>query len=359
MSDRRVIAHLDLDAFYASVELLRDPALRGKPVIVSGSGPRAVVTTATYEARAFGVGSAMPTSQARRLCPQAILIAPDFPAYRAASREVWSIVRGEVDRVEQVGIDEGYLDLTGLVTPKAAMRALVGQIRRRTGLGASVGIAPNKLIAKLASDCDKPGGLVALSLPMARERFGGAPASLLPGVGPKTAERLAGLGVDTIAALAAIPPERLQAAFGTRHGADLARRGRLEDASPVEPVRATKSQSSETTFDDDVADHDEQERVVRRLAEQLCRRLADRGLRGRTIGIKVRLDDWTTVTRARTVAEPTAAADVVTPIAVELLRAYAPPRPVRLLGVRVAGFDDAPAGAAPDPAAAGQLRLGV
>jgi DNA polymerase-4 len=169
MEGRRVIAHLDLDAFYASVELLRDPSLRGKPVIVSGSGPRAVVTTCTYEARAFGVHSAMPASQARRLCPQAVVIRPDFPAYREASRRVWEIVRAHVETVEQAGLDEGYLDLSELVAPKAAMRRLVGEIRERTGLSASVGIGPNKLVAKIASDCEKPAGLVALSREMACE----------------------------------------------------------------------------------------------------------------------------------------------------------------------------------------------
>ncbi len=148
--DRRVIAHLDLDAFYASVELLRNPALKGKPVIVSGSGPRAVVTTATYEARAFGVRSAMPTSQARRLCPDATLIPPDFPAYREASQRVWALVREHVATVEQAGIDEGYLDLSESVAPKALMRRLVIAIQEATGLSASVGIGPNKLVAKIA-----------------------------------------------------------------------------------------------------------------------------------------------------------------------------------------------------------------
>ena len=168
---RHVIAHLDLDAFYASVELLRHPELRGKPVIVSGSGPRAVVTTATYEARKFGVGSAMPTSRALRLCPGAVLIPPDFTAYREASRRVWEIVRKHVETVEQAGLDEGYLDLSDQVAPKAAMRRLVSEIRAATGLSASVGIGPNKLVAKVCSDAEKPHGFVALSREMACERF--------------------------------------------------------------------------------------------------------------------------------------------------------------------------------------------
>src|SRR4051794_39624835 len=194
---RRVIAHLDLDAFYASVELLRHPELRGLPVIVSGSGPRAVVTTCTYEARAFGIGSAMPTSQARRLCPRAVLIPPDFTAYRDKSRAVWAVVREHVETVEQAGLDEGYLDLSDLVAPKAAMRRLVADIRERPGLWAWGGTGPNKLIAKTASDAEKPGGLVALSREMAAARLGGRSPSLIPGIGPKTAERLARMGIET------------------------------------------------------------------------------------------------------------------------------------------------------------------
>ena len=355
MDGRRVIAHLDLDAFYASVELLRDPELRGKPVIVSGSGPRAVVTTCTYEARAFGVHSAMPASQARRLCPQAITIRPDFPAYRDASRRVWEIVRAHVATVEQAGLDEGYLDLSELMAPKAAMRRLVGEIRARTGLSASVGIGPNKLVAKIASDCEKPAGLVALSREMACERFAGESPRLLPGIGPKTAERLDGLGIRTIAELRARPLEQLFQAFGERHGTELARRARFEHDGTVAPVRETKSQSSETTFDVDLADREEQERVLDRLATDLCGRLARRELRGRTVGIKVRLDDWTTVTRARTLEHPTNDTEEVRAVARELLRAYDPPRPVRLLGVRVAAFEGNGTGDGDAP----QLRLAV
>ena len=336
---RRVVAHLDLDAFYVAVELLRRPELRGRPVIVSGSGPRAVVTTASYEARRFGVHSAMPTSQARRLCPQAVLVPPDFTAYREASRRVWDLVRRRIAMVAQVGLDEGYLDLSGLIAPKAAMRRLVAELAEETGLGASVGIGPNKLVAKIASDCEKPGGLVALSREMACERFAGASPRLLPGIGPKTAERLEAMGIATVAQLRAHSPERLRAAFGERQGAFLQRRARFEDDGPVAEVRAAKSQSSETTFDVDIADREQQLQVVNRLSEDLCRRLGKRDLRGRTIGIKVRLDDWTTVTRARTLEEATNDLGVVQSVARELLVTYDPPRPVRLLGVRVAAFE--------------------
>jgi len=356
---RCVIAHLDLDAFYASVELLRRPELKGKPVIVSGSGPRAVVTTCTYEARAFGIGSAMPTSRARRLCPHAVLIPPDFTAYRTASQEVWAIVREHVDRVQQLGLDEGYLDLSDMVAPKAAMRRLVRDLRAQTGLSASVGIGPNTLVAKVASDLEKPAGLVALSREMACRRFAGAPPSVVPGIGPKTAERLGAMGIRTIAELAGMPPEALAARFGERQGPWLASRARFEGSAELTLSSATKSQSSETTFDTDIGDHGEQEQVVRRLAAEVSERVVKRGLRGRTVRIKVRLDDWTTVTRARTLEGLTDEAPVIAEVAVDLLRGYAPPRPVRLLGVGLAGFPEEGAPAPEGAACDSQLRLGV
>jgi DNA polymerase-4 len=327
-----------MDAFYVSVELLRRPELRGQPVIVAGSGPRAVVTTATYEARVFGVHSAMPVSQARRLCPRAVSVPPDFAAYRDASQRVWALVRAQIETVEQVGLDEGYLDLSDLLAPKAAMRRLVTEIRSRTGLGASVGIGPNRLVAKIASDCEKPGGMVALTREAACERFGSASPGLLPGVGPKTLDRLRALGITTIVELAAYGVAALRDAFGERQGEFLHRRAQFEDAGRVQPVRETKSQSSETTFDIDVGDRAEQERVLERLSTNLCSRLRAREMSGRTVGIKVRLDDWTTVTRARTLEGATNDPTIVSSVARELLQAYAPPRPVRLLGVRVAGF---------------------
>src|SRR6059036_600045 len=184
------IAHLDMDAFYVSVELLRRPELRGLPVVVAGTGPRAVVTTASYEARAFGVGSATPAARARRLCPDAVFLPPDFAYYREASERVWQVVRAHVERVERLGLDEGYLDLDGMVAPRAAMRRLVAAIRERTGLAASVGIGPNKLVAKVASDAEKPGGFVVLTREEAAARFAGESPRLIPGIGPKTAERL-------------------------------------------------------------------------------------------------------------------------------------------------------------------------
>jgi DNA polymerase-4 len=351
---RTVIAHLDLDAFYASVELLRRPGLRGKPVIVSGSGPRAVVTTATYEARRFGVGSAMPTSRALRLCPQAVLIPPDFTAYREASRRVWDIVRRHVDAVEQVGLDEGYLDVSEHVAPKAALRRLVSEIRAATGLNASIGIGPNKLVAKVASDAEKPAGFLALSREGACERFAGASPGLIPGIGPKTVERLAKLGITTLGALQQADEAFLVGSFGANHGRDLRRRAHFHGATALTLEHVAVSESRETTFDVDIADAAELEARLTELAHQLCERLQQAQRRGRTIAIKVRLDDWTTVTRARTLTVATNDRDAVTTTALELLREYAPGRPVRLLGVRVAALDHRG-----DEANAAQLTLEI
>ncbi|MEA2293197.1 MAG: polymerase [Solirubrobacteraceae bacterium] len=351
---RTVIAHLDLDAFYASVELLRHPELRGKPVIVSGSGPRAVVTTATYEARKFGVGSAMPTSRALRLCPNAVLVAPDFAAYKDASKRVWDIVRKHVETVEQCGLDEGYLDLTDTIAPKAAMRRLVSEIRAATGLSASIGIGPNKLVAKVCSDAEKPQGFVALSREMACERFADRSPGLIPGIGPKTVVRLEKLGLDTLGKLSTCDDELLVRTFGTNYGRDLKRRAQFHGSTTVVTERIAVSESRETTFDTDIADHEELEAQLLRLANQLCERLQRAQRKGRTIAIKVRLDDWTTVTRARTISVATNAEDAVSATALDLLREYAPARPVRLLGVRVASLEDPG-----DHAHAAQLRLNV
>jgi DNA polymerase-4 len=333
-----LVAHLDADAFYVAVELLRRPELRGRPVVVSGTGPRAVVTTASYEARRYGVGSAMPAARARRLCPDAVFIPPDFAAYRAASARLMEIVRAHVERVEVVGLDEAYLDVSALFSPRAAMRRLVADIRARTELSCSVGIGPNKLVAKVASDAEKPAGFLALTREQACERFAGAPPGLIPGIGPKTAARLAELGLQTLAAVASAPEDLLVGRFGPNLGRDLRRRARFEHEGRVGAPRKVVSESRERTFERDIADPAQLREALSMMAEQLCAGLAAKRRRGRTIAIKVRLDDFTTVTRARTIEQPTCDAELVTAHALRLLHEYAPPRPVRLLGVRVAGL---------------------
>jgi DNA polymerase-4 len=358
MARSRTIAHLDMDAFYASVELRKRPELRGKPVVVCGSGPRAVVTTASYEARKLaGIHSAMPAAVARRKLPDAVYLPPDFPAYREASGQVMEVLRRNVETVEVVGLDEAYLDLTGLFSPKTTMRRVAAEVRRDTGLTCSIGISESRMLAKITSELGKPAGLVVLSREQALERFAEDSPGLVPGIGPKTVLKLADMGIRTMAELRRRERAELEAAFGPRSGAWLHARGRLWDETPVVVSHETKSQSVERTFDVDVRDRAELESRLAEQAAELCRRLRRGELEGRTIGIKVRLDDWTNVSRSHTLEEPTNDPAVVGPLALELLRAYDPQRPVRLLGVRVAGFEaSVEAEQAPE---AGQLQLGL
>jgi len=362
------VAHLDADAFYVSIELLRHPELSGQPVVVAGSGPRAVVTTASYEARRFGVGSAMPASRARRLCPQAVFLAPDFPTYREVSGRLMTLIRSHVERVEVVGLDEAYLDLNGLYSPRAAMRRLLAEIRQATQLTCSVGIGPNKLVAKVASDAEKPAGFVVLSREQACARFAASPPGLVPGIGPKTAGRLAELGLRTLAAVGAAPEQLLVERFGANLGPELARRARFEHSGEVSAARKVVSESRERTFDRDLHDPAQLREALARMTAELCASLETHDRRGRTIAIKVRLDDFTTVTRAHSLAQPTRDAEAVGAVALRLLEEYSPPRPVRLLGVRVAGLGraDAPGdhlgarrGASGEPGRSDQLALPV
>ncbi len=342
-----------MDAFYVSVELRRRPELRGRPVIVAGRGPRAVVTTASYEARRFGVGSAMPAARARRLCSGAAFLEPDFAYYRHASAEVMQIVRSSVEVVEVVGLDEAYLDLAGVEAPVAAMRRLRDEIDSATGLTCSIGIGPNKLVAKVASDAEKPRGFVVLSREAACARFAQAGCGLVPGIGPKTVERLQACGIATLGQLGAAVEVELATRFGARLAGELQRRARFEDESPVTEARKVVSESREVTFDTDITDLAELESILHGLVVRLCAALLRQRRRGRTVGIKVRLDDYSTHTRARTLAGAVAEAHQVGPVALGLLRRFAPPRPVRLLGVRVAGLQAA------DADCQEQLRLAV
>jgi DNA polymerase-4 len=320
----RRIAHVDMDAFYVSVELQRRPELRGKPVVVAGTGPRAVVTTASYEARRFGVFSATPASRARQLCPQAVFVPPDFDAYRARSREVMAVLKAQLERVEVVGLDEAYLDLTGLDRYRTAARRVKEAVRQATGLGCSIGIGPSKLVAKVASDADKPDGFLELTRDEARARFATASPGLIPGIGPKTVGRLERHGVTTLGALARIGEERLAEWFGSRLGPYLGRLARFEDERQLSTVRIAKSESRETTFDRDLRGLEALEPVLERLASGLCETLGRHDSRGRTIGIKVRFDDFSTVTRARTLETPVNELETVLSVARALLEELGP-----------------------------------
>ncbi len=344
------VAHVDMDAFYVSIELLRRPELRGKPVVVAtGTDPtaRGVVMTASYEAREFGVHSALPLAVAHRRCPQMVLVPRDMALYRRASVRVMEILGRFAERIEVAGLDEAYLDLSGCPAPKARARQLKAEMRSELKLVCSVGLAPNKLLAKIASDLDKPDGLTVLRPDDMLDAVGDRPATLIPGVGPKTAERLGQAGIATVAELATAPEADLARVLGPNLGRELRARANGRDERRVTTERVAKSESRETTFAHDVGDPEEMRATVARLAESVCESLERNGRGGRTVTLKIRLRPFRTFTRSRTLPETTADADVVRSVALELLDGFERDAPVRLLGVGVAGLS-APDGAQND-----------
>jgi DNA polymerase IV len=368
----RCVAHVDMDAFYVSIELLRRPELRGKPVVVAtGTDPtaRGVVTTASYEAREFGVHSALPLAIAHRRCPQMVLLPRDMALYQRASRRVMEILGRFTDRLEVAGLDEAYLDLGGCPAPKARARQLKAEMRSEIRLVCSVGLAPNKLLAKIASDLDKPDGLRVLRPDDMLDAVGDRPASLIPGVGPKTAERLGRAGIATVAELATAQEAGLGRVLGPNLGRELRARANGHDERRVTTERVAKSESRETTFAHDVDDPETMRDTVARLADDVCESLGRHDRSGRTVTLKIRLRPFRTFTRSRTLPDPTADAGVVRPVALELLEAFERDAPVRLLGVGVAGLTEPDAarnaeeGEGPATAEAGAepltLELGV
>ena len=341
----RTILHVDLDAFFAAVEQRDRPELRGKPVIVGGGGPgdRGVVSAASYEARRFGVGSAMPLRTAAALCPQATFLPVDGRKYSAVSREVMEILRRYTPSLEQISIDEAFLDLTGTAGlfgdgAQAAQR-IKADIVAGVRLTASVGVASNRLVAKVASDLRKPDGLVVVAAdgeaaflaPLAIER--------LWGVGAAARRTLAVHDVHTIGDLAALAPPLLARLFGNQ-GAVLAARARGEDDAPVGGEAAAKSVSQEHTFDTDTADWEVLERTLLALSEGVGLRLRRTGLRCATVAVKIRDTDFVTITRQRTLAEPTDESDRIWQTALALVRREVHGMRVRLLGVAASGLTD-------------------
>lgn len=349
-----MIAHVDMDAFYVSIELLRHPELRGKPVVVAHDGPRGVVTTASYEARRFGVHSALPMVTARRRCPQLTVLPVDMALYRRGSVKVMETLREFSDAVEVVGLDEAYVDLSSSPVPESRAREIKRRVREETRLVCSIGLGPNKLMAKIASDLDKPDGFFVLDHGSWLDVVGAKPASLLPGVGPRTSERLDRLGIATVADLAGAEPGRLAAAFGPKQGSGLRERANGAGSSSLETERRRKSESRETTFPDDVSDRAELTATVERLARAVCAGLAKHANAGRTVTLKIRLRPFRTFTRSRTLEARTRDPETVGAVARELLERFDPSDPVRLIGVGVAGLEADPDRAAPalegDPA---------
>jgi DNA polymerase IV len=338
---KRVIAHVDMDAFYVSVELLRRPELRHRPVVVAtGTDPtaRGVVMAANYEARKFGVHSALPLITAYRRCPQMVLVPRDFARYRSISQQVMAILRRYSDAVEVAGLDEAYVDLSGSPAPKARARKLKAEVLAETGLVCSVGIGPNKLVAKIASDLEKPDGFCLLSSELMLEKVGDRPARIIPGVGPKTYERLHRAGIRTVADLAAAEPEALRSALG-RDGRDLRDRARGIDARRLETSRQRKSESRETTFASDVTDIETLEDTLTRLSASVCEGLEKEGIRGRTITVKLRLAPFRTRTRSQTLPQATYDPEQVAALAHELLGRFELDGAVRLIGVGVSSLE--------------------
>ncbi|MGH9025935.1 MAG: DNA polymerase IV, partial [Acidimicrobiia bacterium] len=333
------ILHVDLDAFYASVEQLEHPALRGRPVIVGGLGPRGVVAAASYEARRFGVHSALPMGRARRLCPEGVFLAPRFDAYHDASRRVMAILCEVTPVVEPIALDEAFLDVTGARRGHGPAPMIAGSLRERirseTGLTASVGVAGTKLLAKLASDLAKPDGLLVVDAGAELEFLHPLPVERLWGVGPATRGRLAGLGVKTVGQLAALPEATVVAAVGDAHGRHLHALAWNRDDRLVEPDQEVKSIGSEETFSHDLRDRRDLERHLARLAERTAERLRKAGRAGRTVQLKLRYADFRTITRSRTFAQPTDLAAEIGATARALLARVPVDRGIRLLGVSV------------------------
>ena len=333
-----MIAHVDMDAFYVSIELLRHRELRGKPVVVAYDGPRGVVTTASYEARRYGVHSALPMVTARRRCPDLIVLPVDMQLYRRGSHKVMETLREFSDQVEVVGLDEAYVDLSGSPVPKSRAREIKHRIKEATHLVCSIGLAPNKLMAKIASDLDKPDGLFVLGQDNWLAAVGDRPARVLPGVGSRTFERLRAIGIGTVAELASADPQLLESTFGPTHGRGLLNRANGQGSTNLTMERVRKSESRETTFPADVTDRDRLREVVDRLARSVCKSLASHERRGRTLTLKIRQRPFRTYTRSRTLPSPTCDPDEVSETALELLDRFDPQDPVRLVGVGVAGL---------------------
>jgi DNA polymerase-4 len=363
MNSNRRIAHLDMDAFFASVELLAYPELRGQPVVVGGrrvdrpqTGPdgrrqfarlrdyagRGVITTSTYEARALGVFSGMGLMKAAQLAPEAILLPANFDAYREASRRFKAAVASIAPQIEDRGIDEIYIDLSALPADSLSLARQIKQaVRDATGLNCSIGITPNKLLAKIASDLDKPDGITLLAMDDIPTRIWPLAARKINGIGPKADARLAELGIQSIGQLARTPLELLVRHFGQRYGHWLHRVAHGLDERPVIVDHEPKSISRESTFDRDL--HPRQDRAeLSEIFTGLCQRVADdlqrKGYLGRTIGIKLRFADFQVVTRDLSLPAPTADARVIRRAAGECLKRIPLEQRIRLLGVRVGGL---------------------
>ena len=342
------VLHIDLDAFFAAVEQRDKPSLRGKPVVVGGVGGRGVVSTASYEARKYGVRSAMSTREARSRCPHAAFLTGRFHAYRSTSAQVMEVLRSVSPLVEPLSLDEAFVDLerAGLADVDVpTVTAFAEDLRARVvvatgGLTASVGIGSSKFIAKVASDLDKPDGLVVVAPGTEQELLRPMHVTVIPGVGPATAERLRRAGIHTVAELERVSLDELVRLIGRAHGTGLYALSRAQDDRPVVSEREAKSVSVEGTYDTDLTDRKLMEGLLTRQAGSVSQRLRKSGLSGRTVTIKVRLHDFTTLNRSTTLPSPTDSGPTIARLARSLLTDLDTSGGVRLLGVGVSGLAD-------------------
>ena len=340
----RKIIHIDMDAFYASVEQRDEPSLKGRPVIVGWPGERSVVCAASYEARKFGVHSAMPATRAKRLCPEGVFIHPNFEKYRAVSKEIRSIFERHTPLVEPLSLDEAYLDvtveLTGIPTATETAETIRREIRDETNLTASAGVAPNKFLAKIASDWKKPDGLFVIKPHQIEQFLVALPVRKIPGVGKVTEKHLLEMKIETVGDLHRFTADELIARFG-KWGTRLYELARGIDESPVEPSQKRKSWSSENTFERDIT-LDEVATYIRNASRDLWDSLEKKAMRGRTVTVKLRTGDFHTATRRLTPEQPPSTSDELASIAVDLLRrfAFGENARYRLAGVGVSNFLD-------------------
>ncbi len=345
---KRIILHMDMDAFFAAVEELLHPEWRGKPLVVGadpkGGKGRGVVSTANYEARKYGVHSAMPISQAYRLCPQAIYVEPHGRLYQEYSRKVFAVLEKFSPRIEPLSIDEAFLDMTGSLHLFGSVENMGQELKKQifqiTGLTASVGIAPVKSVAKIASDFQKPDGLTIVPPSKIQEFLDPLPITRLWGVGQKTFDALHKLGIETVAQLRQIPREVLEAKFG-KMGIHIYRMARGQDEREVEPEEVVKSVSNEVTFEEDQSDWELIRDTVFRLSEKVAGRLRRAGIAGRTVHLKIRFQDFKTYTRSQTLQHPVQLTEDIFATASQLLEEFeGSPRAVRLLGVGVSHLEN-------------------
>ena len=338
----RRILHIDMDAFFASVEQKRHPELTGKPIVVGGSGDpakRGVVSTASYEARRYGIHSAMPLRTAYKLCPDAIFLPVDYEEYQRASERVKNILREFTTIIEDMGIDEAFLDISEVDKPlEEIAREIKKRIKEETGLTCSIGIAPNKLLAKIASDMQKPDGLTIIKEDEIESRIWQLSVRKLWGVGPKTEAYLKNMGIKTIGELASFSRDKLVEEFGESHGDYLYDAARGIDESPLVTHWEPKSHSREITFEKDTGNWQVIAKTLAGLTRDVTDEMKESGYKGKTVTVKVRFSDFETHTRAKTISKPTDSEEEIRKAAFDCLKRFEFKKKVRLIGVRVGGL---------------------